>query len=1278
MFGETCPIAKFVINGITCKMLVDTGSRITLIKEKVFDLITRRGDRQVLEARESSKLRFVGITGADLGTGGLYLFRFGIGNQSFDHPSYICSDSVSLPDEISGLVGQDLLRQHGLDLILSQNCLSCRGDLVPLANQEAEYVALVGYEEQSVEKDAPTHAGVSVRTMRETVVPPRSEIICVGTMSAKINEGHIGVLEPIEGLPIGLSVAGCLVTVGSKKRVPVRVCNFSQEELRVPKNKNIATFTTAEADEQVAAVCTTGLGIEGEGRASKHQFDLSHIDSKEREGVQRLLQRYPDVFAASKLDLGKCGVIKHRISTGDSSPVYQRAYRIPYSQREEMDRQVQELIDKGIVEHSKSPWGAPALLVEKPDGSFRLVIDYRRLNSVTRIDPYPLPQVQETLSQLGSAKYFTVVDLASGFWQIEMDPKDVDKTAFNTPSGHFQWRRMPMGLVNSPAVWQRTADVILAGLLGKRCFVYMDDIIIYSSTFAEHLEAVEEVLVRLRAAGLKLKPSKCQLLQRQVRYLGHIVSADGVEPEPGKLSSVRDFPRPTGVRGVREFLGLIGYYRRHVRDFARIAKPLTALTKKNTEFLWSDEAQAAFEELKETLVTAPLLRYPDFSRPFIVATDASKFAAGAVLSQSFHGKEHPVAFASRQFSPVEQRYSATERECLAVVWAVRHFRCYLYGRRFRLVTDCQPLKWLLNVKDPSSRLARWNLQLQEYDFEIEHKPGKVHTNADALSRANLVRTVNEFCPAIDVEHLRTEQRNDKTLEKIFRAISEETTQDPDSSYFVDSQGTLRKRTRPTRSGRRAGQVWERVVVPKSMVSHVLRVFHDAPYAGHFGVTKTQKKLERYYYWHGMRSDVKKYCANCRSCLERKTPKNRRPAPLQEFEEVSAPFERIGMDILGPLPTTTTGNKYVLVCVDHLTKYAEITALPDQKAETVARAFVETVVLRHGVPRQLLTDQGSNFVSRLMKDVYDLLGIDKRQTTPYHPACNGAVERLNQTASKLLSHYISRDQRDWDLWIPFALFAYNTAVHESSGDSPFYLLHGRDPDTPNAVVDGQRRVPYGSLEDYRAELTSRLQVAHDVTAAALREAADKRKRQHNTRAREAPFRVGERVYLECVQTKTGLARKLTPKWKGPYRIVDQLSAVNFRIREIAGPATSVVHANRLKPAPAYSALSETAASREKEGEDDLRANPAIVNSPAMPQGGKIGRRKKFSPCDELEHFVQSQLGGALLEEEALQFGAQVLQRPLQQAIPADPIPAPSLLPAARYHLRNRVVGMDFCN
>lgn len=336
----------------------------------------------------------------------------------------------------------------------------------------------------------------------------------------------------------------------------------------------------------------------------------------------------------------------------------------------------------------------------------------------------------------------------------------------------------------------------------------------------------------------------------------------------------------------------------------------------------------------------------------MLATDASKFAAGAVLSQVFEGKEHPVAFASRQFSGPEQRYGATERECLALVWAVRHFRCYLYGRRFRLVTDCQPLKSLMNVKYPSSRLSRWNLQLQEYDFEIIHKPGNAHANADALSRSPVVATIREFVPAIDLADLRAEQRKDPELAEIFSTLETNKKSARAGEFFVDDEATLRRRTRPNQKGRAAGETWERIVVPRSCVPKILKAFHDAPYSGHFGVRKTRRRLERYYFWFRMGQDIRAYCARCSSCLERKSPKHRKRAPLQQFPEVTRPFERTAMDIMGPLPTTTQGNKYVLVFTDHLTKYAEVVALPDQTAETVARAFVDKIVLRHGVPRQL--------------------------------------------------------------------------------------------------------------------------------------------------------------------------------------------------------------------------------------------------------------------------------------------------------------------------------------
>lgn len=388
-----------------------------------------------------------------------------------------------------------------------------------------------------------------------------------------------------------------------------------------------------------------------------------------------LLYKYKHIFTNDNSDLGLCDWIQHEIHTGDSPPIYQAPYRIPYAQREAMDKIVGELLENGVIQHSNSPWSAPALLVQKKDGSQRLVIDYRKLNKITRIDPYPLPQIPETLSMLSNSKYFSVMDTISGFWQVAV--RDKEKTAFSTVHGHYKFMRMPMGLCNAPSTWQRLADLVLQDIKGKICLVYMDDILTFSPDLSTHLQRLEEVFKRLERAGLKLKPKKCLFLKHEIKYLGHVISEDGVRPDSDKIECVQNFPLPKNERDIRTFLGLTGYYRRHINNYAKIAKPLTELLKKGEKFNWGEKQQTAFDRLKQSLVAAPLLKYPDFSKPFYLATDASATAVGAILSQGQGREELPVAYASRQLTKAEKNYSATEKECLAVLWAIKYFRPYL-------------------------------------------------------------------------------------------------------------------------------------------------------------------------------------------------------------------------------------------------------------------------------------------------------------------------------------------------------------------------------------------------------------------------------------------------------------------------------------------------------------------------------------------------------------------------------------------------------------------------
>ncbi|KMQ85846.1 enzymatic polyprotein endonuclease reverse [Lasius niger] len=388
-----------------------------------------------------------------------------------------------------------------------------------------------------------------------------------------------------------------------------------------------------------------------------------------------------------------------------------------------------------IIRSSTSQWNALLLVVPKEtDASgkpkLRVVVDFRKLNDLTIGDSFPLPNITDILDQLGNAKYFTTLDLASGYHQIPMEESDKNKTAFSTPYGHYEYNRMPFGLKNAPATFQRLMNSILTGMQGIKCLVYLDDIVIYGASLQEHNKRLIEVLRRLRENNLKLQPDKCEFLRKEVTYLGHIITENGISPDPSKLEAVKNFPTPTKVKDVQAFIGLAGYYRRFIENFSKIAKPLTKLTKKENKFQWTQEQQHAFKILKEKLTTAPVLKYPDFAQEFIVTTDASDYAIGAILSQGKIGEDQPVAYASRVLSRAEQNYNTTEKELLSIVWAVKHFRPYLYGTKFTIVTDHKSLIWVFNVTDPRSRLMRWRLKLEEYDYVIVHKADQANRNAN--------------------------------------------------------------------------------------------------------------------------------------------------------------------------------------------------------------------------------------------------------------------------------------------------------------------------------------------------------------------------------------------------------------------------------------------------------------------------------------------------------------------------------------------------------------------
>ena len=970
--------------------------------------------------------------------------------------------------------------------------------------------------------------------------------------------------------------------------------------------------------------CVSALSC-GEGEVSSQISEVSparetdllnrvHIEDGlsvlEMEHLKSLVHEFADVFALGPTELGTTDLVTHVIDTGDNSPIKQPPRRIPFALRDKVDQLVKEMLDQGIVTPSKSPWSSPVVLVAKKDGTTRFCVDYRRLNAVTKTDVFPLPRVDDSLDQLSHSRYFTTLDLASGYWQVLVDPVSKEKTAFVTHSGLFEFSVMPFGLKNAPATFQRLMETVLAGLIRNVCLDYLDDIIITGRSFAEHLENLRKVLMRLREAGLRLKPSKCHFAMKEVEYLGYRVSGKGISADPIKVSAVRDFPRPKDLKQVRSFLGLASYYRRFIPLFSRVASPLHALTRKDAPFEWSTACEEAFSELKSLLTRAPILAFPDFSRDFHLETDASGLGLGAVLSQvQSDGTTRPLAYASRTLQAHERNYGSTEMEALGVVWAVRHFRQYLYGHSCHVYTDHEALKSLLNTPHPSGKLARWGLALQELDLVIHYRPGRTNHKADALSRCpstaepvcsepepELVAVVETDSPLTTSkggEHsLGTLQREDPTLLPYFSYLEEGVLPDDKTlarelvlskSQFEVIDGTLFHIERDKSL---------RIVPPQSSRRKLFDEAHSGKFGGHLRDAKMHSLLSRHYWWSGMRSDITKWCRACLVCATRQSGRSVRP-PLVPIP-VSGPFDRIGVDVV-QFPVSAKGNKYAVVFVDYLTKWVEVFPTPDQTALTIAKLLVTEIISRHGVPRELLSDRGAAFLSKLLQEVYRLMGIHKVSTTAYHPQTDGLVERFHRTLLAMISKTAQPGGCDWDDRLPYVLFAYRCSEQGSTLESPFFMLYGRDPVLPTEeVLSNTPDRCYIEYDDYRSQLVQNLSAAWDQARKNVAKAQQQQKKQHDKKARMPTFSVGDRVFVFMPAAKSGKAHKLARPYHGPFRIL-KLHDNGAEVRPVDKPRDPPIRVSfdRLRVCPdevpdeSWPRSSKSTAVRTKENSNDTQ-------------------------------------------------------------------------------------------
>ncbi|KAA8497500.1 Transposon Ty3-I Gag-Pol polyprotein [Porphyridium purpureum] len=959
-----------------------------------------------------------------------------------------------------------------------------------------------------------------------------------------------------------------------------RVRNSSRVPLKIGAGQKLASIRWERPDV-----------IERETLEAIAEIPLNHVESASvRKEFLAVVQKHWRVFRA---EAGRARSVQHVIRTEDGASFpAAKLRRRSESERVAEETMVKALLKKGILEPCSGPYASANVLVRKPTGAWRLTTDFRNLNAVTVKDKYPIPLVQECLDWAGRFSLFSTLDLTDGFFQVPLHPESRDLTAMITPLGLFRYCVIAQGMSNSPATFQRLMNTVLGDLRWKNSLIYIDDLIVGTKSKEEHLEILDQVLQRFEEEGLTFSLPKCSFLARSIEFLGHEVEGGKIRPKRRNVEAIRAWEVPANPSEVQRFLGVVGWFRAFVPGFEKIAAPLRealaglAMSAKKSSRRqavqcvdWSSRfgkaQREAFERLKTALCDPSVVLYqPIPGAAWMLDTDASTLGVGAALYRRLGSSFHPVCFLSRALTPAEKNYAITELECLAVVWAVRKCRHYLYGESICIRSDHEPLKWLLNLKEPRGRLARWALALSDYNFVLEYIKGPSNKVPDALSRqplpaheplqsydermARIVTSVaNSSEKARELpskEELKAAYAEDEQIAKEIANLNSQRPEYSEPEYFCDEDGILWAQTKPLRR-----------VVPDALVSRVLGYYHSTSASGHMDVAKTIGRVASgLWWWPGWTADVREFLQSCRFCARRKGSRQQqvpigRRRPTRRFELVAA-------DLLTISPKTARGFDKVLVVADLFSRFTVAVPVADETARSVADGLLSAWVAPFGPPEALLSDNGPAFRSELLARISQLLGIGKVFTLEHNPKANGVVERYNRTLCGLLAGAMADHDADvgWDVFLPLAVHAYNASWHASLGGlSPYEVMFGRPANDFSQAIVPEEQAPEQEFVAFADQLRGRIKMMHALALAA----SDRSHAKNFARSAASVSRTSARQLVkvgDAVMLWRGLGtlkgRKLEAPWVGPYELL-ALEGSRATIR--SSSEEFFVHVDRIK-------------------------------------------------------------------------------------------------------------------
>ena len=898
------------------------------------------------------------MDGNPLSITGKTTLTFRLGTHSYTQLFYI-SKHISQ----SVILGRDFLIENQVVIRFDDHCIEINNETISL--EEDNYMMSL------------------VKLTNTIVIPPQSSMLCYARarnnqridtsesyLVSAINTGSIAD-EP------GLTITNCVVKLGQTNKFPINIVNFTNKHYKLKKGYMIGKI------EPIAKIQTlrSSLLTDDETSTDVESPSFDHLTPEQDKALSDLINRNRDLFAATDKDLGRTNLVEMNIELTDPNPIKLPPYRIPLNKRHIIDKAVDELLDAKIIRPSNSPYSFPVVLINKAkDNSVRFCIDYRRLNSITKKISYPLEHIDDILASLGQCKYFSSLDLKSGYYQIGMAEQDKEKTAFVSHRGLFEFNVLSFGLCNGPAKFSQLMSIVLNGIKNEYAIAYLDDVIVFSKTFDEHLIHLQDVLDRLRKANLRLKLAKCSFLKPELLYLGHIVNADGIKPNPEKVEVMRKMQPPTNVKGVRSFIGMTSYYRRFIPNYSQTADPLIKLTRKYATFEWTDECQKAFETLKLSLITPPTLAYPDMSKPFILYTDASDTCIGAVLTQVQDDIEKPIHYLSHKLSKTQCNYPIIQKEMYSIVYALNKLDHYLNGSEFVIKTDHKPLKYLFSAPMKNKRIQLWSIVISGYNCTIEYVQGVKNERADLLSRY-VAPVINPSISVInsDVTQLPTSNFPDKQTtfqppriipDTDFDMVSE---QEKDPDLLTLKTSVLDKTAKPSILKNHVVldkilyyisddqlEPSLRIFIPSHLCSLLLTQYHDDKC--HLGIDKTYAAIREKYYWKNLFQSVIDHVNSCVPCRTRSIKADK--PPTQNTDIPYHAFQKIAIDTSGPFTTTHSGNKYIVTIVCLLTNWPEAYPVPDKSAECVAEILLNHIIPRFSCPSQILSDNGTEYTSKL--------------------------------------------------------------------------------------------------------------------------------------------------------------------------------------------------------------------------------------------------------------------------------------------------------------------------